>query len=194
MNNNNNIMSLNFFSFDEIFYPKPIDKNTFQIVYPLDTCFFKNNCTFDIGYINKYTKDTGSYIIIINSNIIKQATFFDSIKKSLDWQDTLSTNITDTNPNAIFCISKSNKLHNGSINKLSCSNSSGQDERVGGQDTLNADLVETRVGGQDSINIEWNPCEYPLLKYNKCNSLHQQQDEDNLKNLSLVFNIKVIST
>ena len=179
-------MSLNFFSFDEIFYPKPIDKNTFQIVYPLDAYFYKNiNTTFDIGYINKYTKDTGSYIIIINSNIVKQATFFDSLKKGLDWQQsTLLTNAEhDTDPNAIFCISKSNKLHNGSINKLSCSKNNSSYE--------------------DSLSIEWNPCEYPLLKYNKYKNtlkdnrgaLNQgQNDNFEDKNLSLVFNIKVLST
>jgi hypothetical protein len=69
----------------------------------------------DIGYINTYycknIRDTGSYFIIINSKF----------------------------SNAIFAISKTNRIDTGTINKV------------------------TESG--DNINIIWDPCEYPHLHY-----------------------------
>lgn len=47
-------------------------------------------------------------------------------------------------PSAIYCISKSSKLSHGDINKLAYSKG------------INGDFIE----------LEWNPGEYPLLKYN----------------------------
>lgn len=74
----------------------------------------------DIGYINtyycKHIRDTGSYFIIINSKF----------------------------SNTIFAISKTNKVDNGTINKV-CSSG-------------------------DDINIIWDPFEYPLLQYTLSNS------------------------
>lgn len=69
----------------------------------------------DIGYINtyycKYIRDTGTYFIIINSEF----------------------------SNAIFAISKTNKIDTGVINKVSESG--------------------------DKINIIWDPFEYPHVQY-----------------------------
>ena len=77
---------MSFFSFGESFNETP--KNTFKIEFETNNIlsFRKNiNTTYHIGYISKYIRDTGSFIVIINS----------------DQQDST---------NAIFCISRSNSL------------------------------------------------------------------------------------
>lgn len=75
--------------------------------------------SIDVGYIRNKIKDNGSFIIIINSQ-------------------------NNEGPSAIYCISKSSRLSQGNINKLSYS----------------------KGINEDSIELEWNPGEYPLLKYN----------------------------
>lgn len=97
--------------------------------------------SIDIGYIRNKIKDYGSFIIIINS------------QKS-------------EGPSAIYCISKSSRLSQGNINKLSHS------------DGING----------DSIELEWNPGEYPLLKYNY-KYVYNLQETTNCK---ITFLIKII--
>jgi hypothetical protein len=106
---------------------------------------YKNVSTksINIGYINNINniKDCGSYIIIINSQ-------------------------NNTGPSAIYCISRSNKLLSGNINKLSYS------------EGICGDLVE----------LIWNPGEYPLIKY-KYKYVYNS-DETNV--CKLTFLIKII--
>jgi|UniRef100_A0A6C0ALK0 hypothetical protein len=99
--------------------------------------------SINIGYINNQNKikDCGSYIIIINSQ-------------------------NNTGPSAIYCISRSNKLLSGNINKLSYS------------EGINGDFIE----------LDWNPGEYPLIKYN-CKYVYNS-DETNI--CKLTFLIKII--
>lgn len=99
--------------------------------------------SINIGYINNQNKikDCGSYIIIINS------------------QNT-------TGPSAIYCISRSNRLLSGNINKLSYS------------EGINGDCIE----------LNWNPGEYPLIKYNY--KYVYNSDETNV--CKLTFLIKII--
>lgn len=96
----------------------------------------------DIGYINtyycKHIRDTGSYFIIINSKF----------------------------SNTIFAISKTNKVDNGTINKV-CSSG-------------------------DDINIIWDPFEYPLLQYTLSNSHSHSNVYDKTKKLQLY--IKIITS
>lgn len=96
----------------------------------------------DIGYINtyycKHIRDTGSYFIIINSKF----------------------------SNTIFAISKTNKVDNGTINKV-CSSG-------------------------DDINIIWDPFEYPLLQYTLSNSNSHSNVYDKTKKLQLY--IKIITS
>lgn len=144
---------MSFFSFDEIFNPTPQNKNSFKIEFETNNIlsFHKNiNTTYHIGYISKYIKDTGSFIIIINS----------------DNQD------KENSVNAIFCISRSNKLNQGYVNKLTGSNQN---------------------NSEDNLNIEWNAGEYPCLIYNKCAKNINQYSLCN-KSSKIIFNIKVIST
>lgn len=99
-----------------------------------------------IGYLNKNKiKDYGSYIIIVNS-------------------------LKENGPNCIFCISKSSKLSQGNITKLT--NCPGIDN--------------------DVLELKWNPCEYPLLTYNY-NIPYNTSSYDS-KNIKLTFFIKIIST
>jgi hypothetical protein len=100
----------------------------------------------NIGYINNINsinkiKNYGSYIIIINSQ-------------------------KNEGPSVIYCISRSNKLSPGNINKLSYS------------EGIN----------KDSIELEWNPGEYPLIKYNY--KYVYNSDETNI--CKLTFLIKII--
>jgi hypothetical protein len=99
--------------------------------------------SINIGYINNQNKikDCGSYIIIINSQ-------------------------NNTGPSAIYCISRSNKLLSGNINKLSYS------------EGINGDFIE----------LDWNPGEYPLIKYNY--KYVYNSDETNV--CKLTFLIKII--
>lgn len=153
---NNVINKMSFFSFDEIFNPTPQNKNSFKIEFETNNIlsFHKNiNTTYHISYISKYISDTGSFIIIINSD--KQ-----------DKEDSV---------NAIFCISRSNKLSKGSVNKLT------------GSDQNN---------NEDNLSIEWNAGEYPCLIYHKCakNINRYNSLKFNNKSSKIIFYIKVIST
>lgn len=104
-------------SFEDIFVTKtPKDPDSFYMSVLISSLSkYENNIS--IGYINNYRcnqiRDTGSYFIIINSNFA----------------------------NAIFAISKTNKIDNGVVNKLCHSG--------------------------DDINILWNPGEYPFLQFIK---------------------------
>lgn len=97
--------------------------------------------SIDVGYIRNKIKDNGSFIIIINSQ-------------------------KNEGPSAIYCISKSSRLSQGNINKLSHSHG---------------------ING-DSIELEWNPGEYPLLKYNY-KYVHNLEETTNCK---ITFLIKII--
>lgn len=100
--------------------------------------------SINIGYINNQNKikDCGSYIIIINSH-------------------------NNTGPSAIYCISRSNNLLPGNINKLTSS------------EGINNDFIE----------LEWNPGEYPLIKYNY-KYIYNLEEESKPHKLS--FLIKII--
>jgi hypothetical protein len=75
--------------------------------------------TISVGYINHRfkIKDTGCFIIMITSQIT-------------------------SGPNAIYCISRSDKSLHGNIKEL----------------------IKTNGVNDESIELEWNPYEYPLLK------------------------------
>lgn len=74
-------------------------------------------------------------------------------------------------PNAIFCISRSDVLQPGNINIL----------------------TESHGINNDSIELEWNPGEYPLLKY-KYKTLYDKKEGGNVMSYKLIFFIKIIST
>lgn len=144
---------MSFFSFGENFKETP--ENTFKIEFETDdiSSFRKNiNTIYHIGYINKYIRDTGSFIVIINSD-------------------------QQNSTNAIFCISRSNKLNQGYVNKLIGSNQN---------------------NNEDNLEIDWNPGEYPRLVYNKCTKNVNRydkslNDKSNYKS-KIIFYIKIIST
>lgn len=140
-------------------------ENTFEIVkyvtekemYTRDYSYYDNsllNKTFDslyytinIGYISsKYVqniKDTGCFIIMISSQISE-------------------------GPNAIFCLSRSDKSKSGDINPLVSSNG--------------------KCG--DKLDITWNPMEHPciLLKHN---FIKKQVLKEDTK-LRVGYNVKVV--
>lgn len=76
----------------------------------------------------------------------------------------------DERPNVIFCISRSNKLSRGNITKLT--------------ETLGTD--------DDFLELEWNPGEYPLLKYNY--KIPYNASQTSKKIVKLTFFVKIIST
>ena len=162
-------MSFKFPLFEELFIgsPQSKDPNTYVMSIKIDT--YKSDIldkyltlypskittkTMRIGYINGFItnkiKDHGSYIIIINS-------------------------YQTGGPNSIFCISRSDKLSHGIINKL----------------------IDSKGIHNDSIELEWNPAEYPLLKYNY-KTLYNFNKTDieynNIISSKLTFFIKIIST
>lgn len=73
-------------------------------------------------------------------------------------------------PNCIFCISKSNTLSQGNIIKL----------------------IESHGINNDFLDLEWNPGEYPLLKYNY--KIPYNTNMYSKKTNKLTFFIKIIST
>jgi hypothetical protein len=80
---------------------------------------YKFFTTITIGYINHRfkIKDTGCFIIMITSQ-------------------------NKSGPNAIYCISRSDKSLHGNIKEL----------------------IKTKGINDESIELEWNPYEHPLLK------------------------------
>lgn len=109
-----------------------------------------------IGYItSKYVrdiKDTGCYLIMINSQI-------------------------NEGPNAVFCLSRSDKMKQGNVNTLVSS--------------------EGKVG--DKLDIVWNPMEHPcvLLKHNFSKILrkrytHKEILKEDTK-LRFGYDVRVIS-
>lgn len=142
--------SLNFFN------SKTNDKNSFEMIknvtekelYEFNSGTYKDfHYSVNIGYItSKYVpdiKDTGCYIIMINSQMTE-------------------------GPNAIFCISRSDKSKSGNIQ---C-------------------LVESKGTSNDTLELVWNPYEYPsiLLKHN----FNRKQILKDSKELNLKYSIKII--
>jgi hypothetical protein len=118
------------------------EKDTYTSDY--STFFSSKECI--IGYItSKYVqniKEIGCYIIMVNSQIKE-------------------------GPNAIFCISRSDRTKDGSINKLISS--------------------EGKLG--DKLDILWNPLEYPCIKLTH----NFTKELLNNKHLKFSYNIRVIS-
>lgn len=152
-------MSLKFPSFEELFSfsPKASDNEThvMSVTSDFQNYSYPNSQTFstkllNVGYINNYLtnkiKDYGSYIIIVNSE---------------------NTN----GPTAIFCISRSNCLSNGSINKL----------------------VQSYGTNGDCLELDWNPGEYPLLKYNQRYIHNSFKDKNKGAQVKINFFVKVLT-
>ena len=100
------------------------------------------NFYYNVGYItnckSKLMQETGSYIVIINSE--------------------------NGGPNAIYCISRSNKLETGNIKEL----------------------IKSNGISNEMLDLEWNPYEYPLLKL-KTNQRYKETT-------SINFYIKIITS
>lgn len=134
-------------SFFDTFFKKPDDNSittdTDAFIMSLD--INKYAYSHEIGYINNFRnkcmRETGSYILIINSK-------------------------NGSGPNAIYCISKSDKSKAGNIKEL----------------------IKTNGILNDSLELDWNPHEYPVLKL-KTNNLRY-----NNKEKILYFSVKVITS
>lgn len=136
---------MSFSVFENLFMsvPKVEDPQSIILSTKLENNNKSVNIVLTIGYLNnrlKCMKETGSFIIIINSQL-------------------------PDGPNGIYCISRSNKLLPGSINAL----------------------IETPGVHDERLVLEWNPCEYPLLKI-KTNPINYKTNQN------LFFYVKAITT
>jgi hypothetical protein len=134
--------------FDDFFQTPPKvedpDSTLLYVKLPEQNTLFKYKHTLTISYLNKTRfkciKDTGSFIVIINSKL-------------------------ENGPNAIYCISRSNKILPGIIKPL----------------------VQSSGVFEDTFELKWNPIEDPILNIITNPSNHKDQTK-------LFFYVKIITS
>lgn len=132
--------------FDDFFQTPPKvedpDSKLLYVKLPEQNIFYKHTLT--ISYLNnnrfKCIKDTGSFIVIINSKL-------------------------ENGPNAIYCISRSNKNLPGIIKPL----------------------VQSSGVFEDTFELKWNPIEDPILNIITKPSSYKDQTK-------LFFYVKIITS